>query len=51
MTERTIRAGVSLFDTQVSQFRGSLHVTKVRRNGFRLVRKYSRIEAAPNVGV
>jgi hypothetical protein len=32
MTERKIRAGLSLFDTEVSQFRGSLHFFK---NSFR----------------
>jgi hypothetical protein len=51
MTEGKIPARLSLFGTEVSQFRGSLHVIVMRRNGFRRARKYSRIEAASIVGV
>ena len=51
MTERKIRGGLSLFDTEVSQSRGSLHVTKMRRNGFRRVRKCFKISVSLTVGV
>ena len=51
MTEAKIRAGLSLFDTGVSQSRGSLHVTIMRRNGFRRARKCFRIKVTSTVGV
>jgi hypothetical protein len=51
MIEGKMRAGLSLFNTGVSQSRGSLHVTKMRRNGFRCARKYFRIRLTSTMGV